>query len=81
MGTVTNTYLTAGGALLASAAGAEAIGLDSKVEGAIMMAVGVIVFVVGATFFCLHAFTSAPRSFRSVADAGSRLMKTTPAQH
>ncbi len=70
MGTVVNTYLIAGGALLVSAVGATVTGLDIKEAGVIVMAVGTIVFVVGVAGHVLKLARSAPRRRRNVPGAG-----------
>lgn len=68
MGTVVNTYLIAGGAVLVGAVGAAVAGLDIKVVGTIAMGVGVIVFVVGAIGLVVKPATFTPQRRRAVTE-------------
>jgi len=70
MGSAVYTYLISTGAIFTGAVGAAVAGMDKRAEGMILMTLGGIAFLIGATFFCLHALNSAARSRRPITGSG-----------
>jgi len=70
MGNTVYTYLISTGAIFTGAVGAAVAGMDKRAEGMILMAMGAMAFLIGATFFGLHALSSAARRRRPVTRSG-----------
>ena len=79
MGKVVYTYLIATAAILVGAVGAALAGMNTRVEGMILMALGGVTFIVGVTFSGLRALRSAPRRRRPV--TGSVRTRTWTQDH